>query len=130
MVWKTHEQTQRGERGPKISRSRNVLCDRITIVSKLQTSNDMVEEESSGSFCNVIERRHGLFPFGKVIDHDDDVIVIIVGGWSTLHEVNAPLAKGVDHDDLMESSEWCTSFGYVNLIIYTMFDSNDTVVKE
>lgn len=65
-------------------------------------SNDMVEEESSGSLCGVLECRHGLFPFGKVIDHEDDVLVATARGWLTLHEVNSPLVEGVDSDDWVE----------------------------
>lgn len=87
-------------------------------------SDYMVEEESSDNFCHVVERGHDFFPFGKVINRDDYIFVVTVGGRSTFHKVNAPLAKGVDRDDWMERTGWCASFGYVNLIICAMFDDD------
>ena len=64
--------------------------------------NDMAKEELNDCFCCVVECSHGLYQFGKVINCNNDVLVDVLGGWSTLHEVNALLAKGVGRDDWME----------------------------
>lgn len=65
-------------------------------------NNDMVEEEASSSFGGIVKHRHSLFPLGKVIDHNDNVLVVAFGGWLALHEVYAPLIEGVVHDYWME----------------------------
>ena len=52
-------------------------------------SDNMVKEEPRGSLRGVIKCGHCFGPFGKVVNHNDNVFVSITGGGVTLHEDNA-----------------------------------------
>lgn len=74
-----------------------VVEDQLLVDAKM--CDNVVEEESSLYFSGVVEGWHGFVPLGKVINSDNNVLVATTVGWSTLDEVNSPLAKGTFSDD-------------------------------
>lgn len=42
-----------------------------------ESSDNKVKKEKGRGSCRVIERWHGLNPFGKIIDHHDNILMII-----------------------------------------------------
>lgn len=65
----------------------------------------MVKTEQGFGSCRVIERWHGLNPFGKIIDHHDNLLMIINRWWSTLHKFDGPFTERNNSDDRMEGSQ-------------------------
>jgi hypothetical protein len=65
---------------------------------------DVVKEKTHCGVNNVVEGGHSFFPFGEVINCDNNVFVTIAGGGITSHEVDAPFTKRVDSDDWMKKS--------------------------
>ena len=58
----------------------------------------MVEEESHYCFTFAIKCGHGLGPLGEVIDCHNDVFMIVGRDGFYCHEVDFPLAEGLDCD--------------------------------
>jgi hypothetical protein len=59
----------------------------------------MVEETMHCCVNGVVEGRHGLGPFGKVIYFLDDVLLSISRWRVSSHEFYAPFVEGIGSDD-------------------------------
>ena len=54
----------------------------------------MVKEKEGCGSCRVVERWHGLNPFGEIVDRHDDILMVTSGWWATLHKVDGPFIEG------------------------------------
>ena len=70
----------------------------------------MVKEQMCCNVSSVFEGRHGFSPLSEVINYNDDVFVSIARWRVASHEVYAPFEKGVDSNDWVEKSRWCSHF--------------------
>lgn len=59
----------------------------------------MIKEEPDNSLDGVIECGHSFSPFCEVVDRNDNVFVVVIGGGATFHKVNAPLTKWANSND-------------------------------
>ena len=53
-------------------------------------SDDVVKKEPCPSIILIVERRHGLKPFGEIINGHNDVFMAARQGMITGHEFNHP----------------------------------------
>lgn len=57
-----------------------------------KSSTNMVEEKEGHGSYHIVECRHGLNPFSKIVNYHDNILVVISGWWSELHKINGPFA--------------------------------------
>lgn len=88
----------------------------------IEACNYMVEEKVGYHVSRVVERGHGPNTFGKVIDKINDVILNIIKGGITFHEVNPQFAKGANGVDVVDRRKWCSTLNGEYLEIDAMFD--------
>lgn len=89
----------------------------------------MVEEKMSDRQSCVVESGHGLFPFGKVINCDDDVMMPSGGCKFSLLEINGPFTIGANCNDKVKGGHWCSHFRGKYLKVGTTHDSQDAIMK-
>jgi hypothetical protein len=90
----------------------------------------VVKEKLRCSVSGVVEGGHGFFPFGEVINDDNDVFVAIAGGGITSHEVDASFTKGADGNDRVKKSGGSSGFVGIELTLRTSFHGMNTIMKQ
>ena len=58
----------------------------------------MIEKEKGSCFTSVIQCRHRLGPFGKIVNSDYNIPMPPGRGGVTLHEIDAPLGEGPNNN--------------------------------
>jgi hypothetical protein len=91
---------------------------------------DVVEEKMRCSVSGIVEGGHGFYPFGEVIDSNNNVFVTIAGGGITGHKVNAPFAKGASSNDRVKKSGGSMGFVGVELTLLTTSHGMNAVTKQ
>jgi hypothetical protein len=91
---------------------------------------DVVKEKMRCGVSGVVEGGHSFCPFGEVIDYDNNLFVIIVGGGIISHEVDAPFTKSIGSDDWMKKSSGSSGFVGVKLTLLTSFHGMNAIVKQ
>jgi hypothetical protein len=90
----------------------------------------VVKEKMCCSVSGVVEGGHSFYPFGEVINGDNNVFVTIARGGITSHEVDAPFTKRVGSDDGMKKSWGSSGFIGVELTLLTSFHGMNAIVKQ
>jgi hypothetical protein len=91
---------------------------------------DVVKEKVRCSVSGIVEGGHSFYPFGEVINYDNNLFVTIDGGGIKSHEVDAPFTKWVICDDWMKKSRWCLGFVGVKLALLASFHGMNAIVKQ
>jgi hypothetical protein len=91
---------------------------------------DVVKENIPCSVSGVIEGGHSFYPFGEVINGDNNVFVTIAGGGITSHELYSPFKKRVGSDDGMKKSGGSPGFIGVEMTLLTSFHGVNAIVKQ
>jgi hypothetical protein len=91
---------------------------------------DVVKEKMRCGVSSVFEGGHRFYPFGKVIDCDNNVFVSIARGGMISHEVDAPFTKRDGSDDWMKKSRWCSGFVGIKMTLLASFHGVNEIVKQ
>jgi hypothetical protein len=91
---------------------------------------DVVKEKTCCSVSDVVEGGHSFFPFGEVINGDNNVFVTIAGGGITSHEVDALFIKRVSSDDTMKKSRGSLGFIGIEMTLLTSFHGMNAIMKQ
>ena len=90
----------------------------------------MVKEKEGYGRCCVVERWHGLSPFGEMVNHYDDILMVTSGWGLTLHKFDGPFIEGTNCDNGMEGSRRSSRLRGEMLEIGTVFDLFNTITEE
>lgn len=53
----------------------------------------MVEDVPGNGLNGIVKTGHCFGPFDEVVNHDDNILMVVIGGGATFHEVNAQFAE-------------------------------------
>jgi hypothetical protein len=91
---------------------------------------EVVKEKMRFSVNGVVESGHSFYPFGEVINGDNNVFVTIARGGIISHEVNAPFTKRPDSNDRVEKSGGSLCFVGIELTLLISFHGMNAIMKQ
>ena len=94
-----------------------------------KTRYDVVKEKPRCSVSGVVESGHRFYPFGEVINDNNDVFVTIARGGITSHKVDAPFTKGACNNDRVKKSGGSAGFDGIELALLTPFHDMNAIMK-